>query len=239
MTRFEALFGIKTSSVKKNCILMPVVAKGILHEFKVDRFSPGRLYTCTGNDDFTVIRTGIGQTFTADAVLYLKDTPCRRVFLFGSCGLVKERQGLSIGNLVSPARCWGFESFYSMLSEHGLSDKVFYPDRSLFGNVIKAGKPFGIQEVDCATVASLKLEEERQQMFARRGIDVVDMECSAFFAAAAYADLKAATLFYITDIIKIRPFYAALPCRIKAKVDVSLRTVARFLCTYISENVND
>lgn len=56
-------------------------------------------------------------------------------------------------------------------------------------------------------MSSLKLEEDRHEWLIQQGVDVVDMECSAFFSAAQYAHLSALAVFYVTDIIKDRPFY--------------------------------
>ena len=69
--------------------------------------------------------------------------------------------------------------------------------------------------------------QDNIDVLTRDGIEVVDMECSAFFAASSAVGLKALTVFYVSDIISKRPFYvdlkqpekSALSCSIKMATD--------------------
>lgn len=238
MTQFEALFGIKSSQVKKDCILLPLFEKGILSEFKIKNLSRGRLYAVGNNNDFTLIHSGMGVCMAGDAVLHLKETPCQNIILFGSCGLVHKKDGLSIGSLVSPLKCYSEESFTDLLLERKQELKVFYPQKKLFENFLKFGKSSGIKGVICSTISSLKLQEEMADLFIERGIDVLDMECSAFFSAAGYTGLNAIALFYVSDIIKERPFYMNLDSALKSTLSYSKINAAGLLCEFIKKNLN-
>jgi len=233
MGKFKALFGIGASQIKENCIIAPILHKGMLRGLKVENFSKGKLYASGNSDNFTLIHTGIGAAFTGDAVLYLKETACRNLVLFGSCGLVEEKNGLSIGSLVAPFKCYEYESFSAILSGRSVSPQVSYPDSHLLESFIKAGKGLSLRKSACATISSLKLEEEMSGVFVKEGIDVVDMECSAFFTAAKHIDMKPLALFFVSDILKTAPFYTDLGPSLKVKISSSLKDAAAFLYQFM------
>ncbi len=238
MTQFEALFGIKSSQVRKSCVVLPFLYKGILRKFKIKNFKRGKLYGAGANDYLTIIHTGVGAGFVGDTVLYLKETVCQNIILFGSCGLWNQSNKLSIGSLVSPLKCYSNESFSEMLLEKQIKAKYFYPNRELFESLIKVKLEAGIKEVVCSTVSSLKLEEVFADYCAGEGIDVADMECSAFFAAAAYAGIRAAALFFVTDIIKKKPFYTALGLSLKLQLYFSIKNAVSLLCELAKNDLN-
>ena len=57
------------------------------------------LYSAGSNNHFSLIHTGIGPALLGDAVLYLKEAPCKNLILFGSCGAVEEGGNFKIGDL--------------------------------------------------------------------------------------------------------------------------------------------
>lgn len=237
MTQFEALFGAKNSQVKKNCVLLPVLQKGILEEFNIKNFRKGKVYAVGNNDDCTLIHTGIGAGFVGDAVLYLKKTPCRNIILFGSCGLLHQKDGLSIGSIVSPLQCYSHESFTGLLLEAQTQARIFYPEEKLFAAFLETGRNSVIKKVTCATIASLKLEDEHADYLIEKGVDVVDMECSAFFSAAHFITLNAIAVFCASDIVHTNPFYRTLEPALKARLLASIRNAAHCVCAFIKENL--
>ena len=126
--------------------------------------------------------------------MYLKDTGCKNVVLFGSCGLLAENNGLGIGSLISPLKAYSLESFSRMLSRQDITSDAYYPDKKLLEDFTSAAGN-AITPVTCATVSSLKLEEERKGAWLKQGIEAVDMECSAFFAAASHCGFKVNSYF--------------------------------------------
>jgi len=248
MTKFEALFGIKASQIRENCILMPVIPKGVLAEFKINNLARGKLYSASSNDNFTLVHTKIGPGFTGDAVLWLKKAGCKNIILFGSCGAVRETKDLTIGSFVVPVKCFSNESFTVFLKKHGgasifhegkigknRSVPIFLPDKKLLSKLISA---IGAKEVNCSSIPSLKLEESMAKVFIKNKIDVVEMECSACFAAAKYAGIKAAALFYVSDVINKYPFYRELAVDKKEKLSFAIKTAASALCQLIKTNLN-
>jgi len=212
--------------------LMPFISKDALQWFGIRRFARGKLYGAGNSRNFTLIHSGLGPALTGDALLYLKDTGCKNVILFGSCGLLAQNNGLGIGSLVSPIKAYSLESFSRMLSDQDIASDVYYPDKKLLEDFSSAAGN-SITPVTCATVSSLKLEEERKDDWLKQGIEAVDMECSAFFSAAGHSGLKAMAVFYVTDIIGVKPFYQNMGLKDKAKIFLARKKAAGLLCKFI------
>ncbi len=232
MSCFPALFGIKPSQIQENCILMPLLLPGILEKLKIKKLYRGKLFAAASTPKFSIVVSGLGPALTGDAVLYLKESPCKNIILFGSCGLVKEKPGLSIGSLVSPAKSHAHESFSQFLLEKNRKPEVSYPERKLFRRLMEFGQNRGLKEVTCATLSSLKLEEKMRRDFIKSKVDVVDMECSAFFSACGFSGIGGAAIFYISDIIKEKPFYRSLDPVSRIKLNQSIERATGLLCEF-------
>ncbi|MBI5417203.1 hypothetical protein HZA55_04570 [Candidatus Poribacteria bacterium] len=239
MTKFEILFGIKEFDVKKNCILMPLLTKDVLKNFAIEKLVNGRIYSSGNSNDFTLIRTGMCPGFVGDVVLHLKDTPCKNLILFGSCGLAAPLKDLDIGTLVTPFECYSNESFSTMLLSREHESNIFYPDKNLLDSFLNTDRNSEIKKVICSTISSLRLEEDRIESIIKSGIEVLDMECSAFFSAASYTGLNAITLFFISDIVGVKPFYMNSDLIHKTKLDSSIKKAIDILCMFIKTNLNN
>jgi len=231
MTKFETLFGVKESEIKNTCVLMPLIPKDSLESLGVKNLSKGKIYSTGNSTSFTLINTLMGAAFTGDAALYLSQTNCKNLILFGSCGLVKPCENLDIGSLVAPIECYSMESFSDLLLKNH-NFKTFYPDEALIGSFLKTNK--SVQEVSCATLGSLKLEEDYLSLFSEKNIQVVDMECSGFFSAATQKNLKAMAIFYISDIINEKPFYRPLVDEDRVKLSSSIKEGIYSICSFIN-----
>lgn len=230
MTTFEAIFGIGESEIKNTCVLAPLLPKGALNNFGIKNLSKGRIYSSASTDSFTLINTGMGSGFTGDAALYLSKTNCKNLILFGSCGLVKSQKALDIGSLVTPVKCCSMESFTDMLLKK-CGFETFYPDKDMVELFMNNNK--GVQKVNCATLGSLKLEEENLDLLAEKNIQVVDMECSSLFSAAGCKNLKAMALFYISDIINEKPFYEKFSSGDKTRLSGSIKSAVKSICSFV------
>jgi len=230
MTKFETLFGIKESEIKDTCVLMPILPKSVLSLLGIKSLSKGKIYSSGNAENFTLINTGIGASFAGDAALYLADSGCRNIILFGSCGLVKSSGNMAVGSLVAPIECYAMESFTNMLLRNN-DFKTFYPDKAVVESFLNDNKD--VQKVSCATLGSLKLEEESLDLFTEKNIHVVDMECSSFFAAGTHKHLKTIALFYVSDIINEKPFYAEFSPDDKLRLLSSIKSGVKSICRFV------
>lgn len=236
MTPFEQLFGVKPGAIRKNCLLSPFLPDRILAEFNVRDFKHDKLYGTGSTKDFTLIRTGLGAPLVGDAVLYLRDTPCKRIVLFGSCGLTHSHNSLGIGSLVTPAKAGSDESFTGMLLSKGRKITNHYPDRALLRVLHDRSPKDSVKDVTCRTVASLKLESDELGILIKDEVAIVDMECSALFAAAKHVSIPAVALFYVSDIINERPFYTKRTADEKAALGFALNRSFEILWSILTEN---
>lgn len=237
MTKFENLFGIKQTEIKETCVILPLLAKGMLNALGIKKLHRGKLYSSGQGQGFTAIVTGLGAGLAGDAVLYMKETACLNIILFGSCGLVEAKNGLTIGCLVSPVLSYSLESFSDMLLDKEKDWKEFSSNKDLMEKFVDASGENNIKKVKCATLGSLKLEEDRFDFFSEKDINVVDMECSSVFSAAGYMKKKAMALFYATDIINKKPFYAESDIEDKARISSSMKRAAHAICEFIKNSL--
>lgn len=236
MSIFKSIFGIDAGEVQKKCVLVPCLSKELLAAFGLNEPARGKIYACAQGKDFTLIHARVGTFFVGDVVLYLSQTPCRQVFLFGSCG---SAGALDVGQLVVPIKCFARESFSALLYDKDKPWPVFYPDDHLCGSFQKGLKNHNVDKVACMTLSSLKLEEELSGQFRDNGVDVIDMECSAFFAAASKVGLPAMGLFYVADVLIKKPFYMDLAEPDKQAMRAGMVNGIKALCVFIQKNSND
>lgn len=238
MSTFETLFGIKESQVKDTCVVMPLLKRDSLDRFRVRQFLRGRLYGSGNSDSFTLIHTGIGPALLGDAVLYLGETRCKTIILFGSCGLVKQQKDMTIGSLVTPEGSYSLEGFSDMLLKEKRNWMAFYPDKGLIEKFLMVNKNHDIKKATCASIGSLKLEGDYTDIFKGKKIQIVDMESSALFAASKYIGKRAMALFYIADIINKKPFYRNLNAEEGLRLSSSINSAINSLCKFIKSNPN-
>ena len=134
----------------------------MLRDLGVKEFSKGRLYSSGNSKSFTAIQTGIGPGLSGDAALYLAETQCQNIILFGSCGLVKEEKDIDIGSLVVPEECYSLESFTEMLLQNKNNWQAFYGDKTLAENFLKVNKDIKkpSTHADAKTDMALKLKNQ-------------------------------------------------------------------------------
>ena len=234
MNKFETLFGVKESKIKSTCIIMPFLKKDILKDFGIKEFSKGRLYSTGSSELFTLIHTGISASLTGDAVLYLNNTSCKNIILFGSCGLIESTKDIKLGTLITPLKCLSIESFTEMLSGCNRNWSVSYPDKNMLESFLKTNNQH-VKKVVCASVGSLNLEEENIDLFRTKGIEAIDMECSAVFAASKHINCRAMTLLYVSDILIEKPFYMRLNKKEELSINSSIKNAVKILCDFIKK----
>ncbi len=237
MNAFKALFGIEAGSVRRTCVLLPFVHRDIRKGLGIGRLSKGLLYGAAHTDLFTVIHTRIGSAFLGDAVLYLEETGCRNVVLFGACGSAGGSGAASVGDLICPFGCGDAGNFARMLTKPSAPWSIFYADKEIHGSFMETARGRGVLDARCLSVGSLKIEETLLGFLREKGAKVFDMECASLFAAARFIRRSPLALLYVTDIVGEKPFYdIAVPER--AAITSSVKKGLQLLCDFIEKRLN-
>lgn len=237
MSNFKTLFGTEPSAIQKTCVVVPYLAHGLLRSLGIEGLKKGKLYATANTDMFTFIKAGIGTLLVGDAVLYLEQTNCQEIIYFGACGLVQETDRLTIGSLVSPGKCMAFEGFTDVLLKHTDNITSHYPDQELFQSFLNTAPAQKIQPVMGISIGSLKCEESYKEFLLEKGVEVVDMECSAFFSAAQYIRKKAVALLYITDIIGKKSFFDPLKSHDALQIDLAIHTAGKAIQSFCGRSL--
>ncbi len=239
MEPFKRLFGLPASSVQRTCVLMPFVRKIFLRPFGVEKLNRGCLYAAARGPCATVIHSLMGPAFTGDAVLYLEGTPCENIILFGACGLLGQPTGLKIGSLIVPPASFAQESFVELLAGNAEPGMPAEADPELAGalhSYIDAPPDAAARGI---SVGSLRLQERHKNLWTERGARVIDLESSAFFAAASMIGKRAAALLVVTDIVGEKPYWRRLGIRETAILGKAFVRASRLLCGFIKEKLRD
>jgi len=230
---FTDIFGLESSQVRKNCILVPFYFPHMLELFQIDDWKKGQLFACGNNENFTLIHTRIGAPFVGDAVLYLNETKCENLYFLGSCGLIKQTGSLKIGSLVIINKAYALESFSEMLLKECDFNRFTLADEDFV-------KPF-VKEVDAlvnaGSLGSIRLETTIAGSLLENRIDVVDMETAAFLHAAKHIKRKAAALLFITDILNETSPFSYAPEH-KDKIIAAQSSAVHLLMKTISASNN-
>ncbi|MFN3532611.1 MAG: hypothetical protein ACK41Q_08920 [Candidatus Brocadia sp.] len=227
MVNFKTLFGVEPSFIQKTCVVVPFLMPGLLKALGIEGLKRGELYATANTNKFTFIKAGIGTLLVGDALLSLEQTNCQEILYFGACGLVHETERLTIGSLVCPKACLSFESFTDTLLRHTNKITTQYPDQTLFQSFLTHDLNQKIQPVIGMSIGSLKCEESYKEFFDEEGIEVIDMECSAFFSAARHIQKKAIALLYVTDIIGKKSFFEPLEPKDKLQIDHAIQNACK------------
>ena len=231
---FKTIFGLEPDQIQKTCLLLPHLPKGILNYLRVPQLSQGKIYATGNNNYFTIIHTKIGAPLCGDAVLYLNDTKCENIIFLGTCGIIKRIDYLDIGTIVCPESCLEMESFSQALTGINKIENYSYPDNLFLKNFRTHAKGADICSPKGVSFGSLKLEERYIEYLTKTGIDVVDMECSALFAAAQNIKRKAVAVMVCTDIVGEKPFYRTYSPEDQKSVNGAIKQAAETIYAFVS-----
>jgi hypothetical protein len=190
---FKTFFAINEKDIKHNCIICQNCDLSLFS----DKTSNGLFVKCSNIENATVI--ALKNNFLAgDAVLYLKNTVCENILLFGSCGGCNSRD---YGDMVIIDKAYNFESFSNILN---FKDKTEYYQsmRLLFNNFLVKSNCSNLIKTNSACVSSLVLDPNFLNWFKEKEISIADMESSIVFSAAKHINRNVIGLNYITDLIE-------------------------------------
>jgi len=228
MIPFERLYGVAQDAIKKHCIISPMNEVQAFSSCGISSEHKGVLFRVVQTENASIIVPKM-NLLAGDCVLGLRNTACRNIYLFGSCGAVES--GL-FAEIVLIKRSRNLESFTCMLQGNQRTG-ICFPDKKLLKEFI-AFSGLGFCAVDCATVNSVLLEEEYLPYFHSHGVRCVDMESSMVFSAAVHAGKRAVAVLYVSDSIRVKPFYTPLSGEDIRKVSSAKKHAAELVCGYIN-----
>jgi purine-nucleoside phosphorylase len=232
---FQRLFGQNPAQIQKTCLLVPFLTKDLLHSLSIDQIQKGKIYSSATVDHLTLIHTRMGASFVGDATLYLKETPCENLILFGSCGATRKSDGLSLGDLVIPQISYSMDNFSDILNKNYQIPKGYKPNSSLLKKFIKFIQPQEIPAVTCASFGSLKMERSYRKFFDKIVIDVLDMEAAAFFHAAHHIRRKAISFFYVSDILDDKDYLSEMTSNDHVKITKGIHQALDYILRFSQE----
>lgn len=206
MNRFQSIFGIPAQNIRRTVVLLPFIQPGTLALLGIEKLQSGALYSSASTPFLSVIRTGIGASFTGDAVLYLAETAAQNILFLGTCGLIQPVSNINTGALVIPRLSYSIESFCCILRNDYPSPLAANCDPQL-ANDARILTGLKLPDVCCASFGSLYLEEQNQPRLRALGVEVIDMECAALFLAAGKTGRRALAFLSVTDIPGEKPYY--------------------------------
>lgn len=232
MNAFKKLFAINKKEIKEDVIITPFLSLEYFLRNKGSKINRGFLFEVLTEKYFSVVKTGVGSTFVGDCIVYLKDTPCKRLYFIGSCGVISK---FNIGNLIIANRALAWESFSEILG-HSPSHFFINAENGLLRKFSQLNKD--IKKGTLATLGSLSLQDEVLDSLRKQDVNVVDMEVSSFLSAAKYFKLQSLALLYATDIITSKPFYRSLDKEDKKVIKFSRQKAISLICDFIqNQNV--
>ncbi len=193
---FETLFGIPTDAVQQTCVIIPFDIPGAAKHLGVPGLKPGKLFSAGQGQGFTLIRSGMGAGFVGDCVLWLGETPCKRIIFLGTCGLIEEKPGLKIGTIITPSTIYPMESFSALMNNEQPLPRPLEIQDQLIQDMSLVGP-----RCACVSFPSLHEEERFRPLFKKIEADVIEMEAHAFFTAASRIQRQSAALLVISDIM--------------------------------------
>lgn len=224
MNTFRKLFAVSPQEIKHDVIITPILNLDYFKSDKKNKINKGFLFEVLNEKYFSVIKTGVGPAFVGDAVMYLRQTKAKRLYFIGSCGAVSKFQ---IGDLAVVDKVLSLESFSNILHQD-INYSFINAQNSLCDEFLERHKQ--IKKANLATIGSLSLQENILPLLKQYGVDIVDMEVSAFINAAKFLKFQSMALLYVTDIIKDKPFCRDLAKKERIVIQDSRRRAISLLC---------
>jgi hypothetical protein len=225
MDVFKKLFGVEKARIKPQCILTPLDEVDLFAGARPGGRARGDYFRVADSPHATLIGTRY-SLLAGDCVLGLADTPCRDIYLFNCCGGIDA----GIGTAFSVARALDFESFSGMLAGKGEA-AGYLPDAGLAAEFASFS---GLPGATCATVGSLALEAMYLPRFRAQGVNCLDMECSAVFAASKKAGKRALALLYVSNSLPDKPWHEQLDRRDIQRLGRARKDLAAMLLRFIA-----
>jgi len=153
----------------------------------------------------TFINTGPGSAAVGDLVLWLKDL-AKKLLLAGSVGALDPE--LALGDYLLPVEAIAGEGFSQYLLQNAKQRFLEAPRVTIQDGLWERCEKLPVRKGVVYTIGALNAEENVfLELLRTQGVAALDMETSAFYAAAEKAAIPALALHYVSDLPLRQPFY--------------------------------
>lgn len=195
--------GMETTAVMVSCAPDLKHIRANLTDPKIAPFFNSTLITPKGRDGGICI-TGpyIGSPYAAMLLESLIAKGVKKVVVLGWCGAIDD--SAAIGDLIIPHTAFcdeGTSGNYARLNE---KRPVVWPDKTLtedFESFLEGRQIKFCRRSVWTTDAVYRETPKKVSHFSDMGASVVEMECSALFAVAAYRKIAVSALLVVSDIV--------------------------------------
>ncbi|MDR3048769.1 MAG: hypothetical protein LBV16_02865 [Elusimicrobiota bacterium] len=220
---FKDFFAISPNSVQKNCIICNSLDIALFS----DQVKNGLFVKTSEIENATVI--ALKNNFLAgDIILYLKQTQCENIILFGGCGGCGD---INSGDMIVVDKAYNLESFSKMLT--GKDFDYIEADKKLSEEFCKQNGNEKFIKTNSACVGSLLLESKYINWFKENNICALDMESSIIFCAAKEIGMSFAAFMYIADHIEKNPFGTLLDDNVKMKLASARKKLSKMIMDFV------
>ncbi|MCL2143915.1 MAG: hypothetical protein FWH43_00245 [Endomicrobia bacterium] len=222
---FKNFFGTLSGNIKQNCIICQSCDLSLFSNNAANGF-----FVKTADAANATIIALKNNFLAGDAVLYLKKTACKNIFLFGGCGGCGD---IESGDLLIIDKAYNFESFSKMVS-FDTNPGYFLSSEKLTSAFYKKNLYEDLIKTNSACVSSLLLESKYVKWFKENGVCAVDMESSVVFSAAKEIGVEAACFMYAADHIEKNPYGEISEDNLKKKISSGRKKLARMVTDFIN-----
>lgn len=236
MNAVKRLFGVEAKDIQEDVILTPFLDFAYFAQGKKAKKAKGFLFEVLTDEYCSVIKTGVGASFVGDAVMYLAQTPCKKLYFLGSCAGYGRCE---VGDILLAEKALAVESFTDIIEEKNRYAFVS-PKKSLQNDLLKWSASHEnqqektvIKNATIATLGSLSQQDRLTAFLKQNDISGVDMEVSAFFSAANKRNCACCALLYVTDIIGEKSFFRGLSNEERAEIKEARQRAVTLVCDFI------
>ncbi|MCL2390010.1 MAG: hypothetical protein FWD54_02710 [Endomicrobia bacterium] len=224
--KFKEYFGISPKDVQETCIICQSYDAALF-----SRETKNGFFVKTANAKNATVIALKNNFLAGDTVLYLRETKCKKILLFGSCGGCGDVES---GDLVIIDKAYNLESFSSMLSfDKDIKYKTF--SQELFLSFYGKYPYEDLIKTNSACVSSLVLENSYADWFKEKEVCAIDMESSIVLSAANETGIKSVCLMYVADHIEKNPPGNNLEEHTKSKISSARKKLAKMILDFINE----
>jgi AMP nucleosidase len=237
------VFGCRPEDVAEDVVVTPFVPLKAFRRFveePVVELAPPFFYrgfsAAVGDRRVTVVLTGVGPSRVGDCLGFLSLTPTRRVLFAGAVGGLDPAH--SVGDFFLPTEAVDGEGFTRYVTRPfeelaRSASRIPCPSDGTAESLLRA-KGWTVRKGRVFTVGSIVSEsDENLRTLARFGYHALEMELSAFYAAADHYGFEPIALTYVSDLPLASPLWRGMSPEQEAALRSAYRALPQLCLEYL------